>query len=285
MTNPIIRCLAITILFCVGGPVRAEAPQTKDAEIAPKPVPAEAVSRPTDTDARRKTRPVQIVEVKPELERLMSRHGFETRGIEQTADAKARIEDDNLLARLHALLENFDHVIVTAPGNRVERVIILGEKAAYVPPPMVVEGNADANAQSDSTGQETGEVVLQTQRKGSAHLVALTLEGPDKQRVQQSLLIDTGADQVVLPASLIGPLGLAADSLRSQQVQTANGMVDARIGTLAAIWLGKQRIPDVNAAFIEDSRLGGQGLLGMNVLGRFQMTIEVENSRLTLTKK
>lgn len=276
MTHPAICRLALSILLFASGLIGAVA-QTAAPQIEPAP----ASARTMPATPRPKSKPVQVVEVKAELERLMSRHGFEARGIEQTADARARVEGGNLLTRLHALLENFDHVIVTAPNNRIERVIILGEKVAYVPPPMVVEGDGE----SQSSASDTGEVVLSTQRKGSAHIVNITLEGPNKQRVQQSLLIDTGADQVVLPASLIGSLGLAADGLRSQQVQTANGAVEARIGTLAAIWLGGRRIADVDAAFIEDSLLGGQALLGMNVLGRFQMTIDDENSRLTLVSK
>lgn len=224
--------------------------------------------------------PAAQVDVKSALERIMARHKFEIRGIEQTADAKGRIEGGNLLDRLHRLLENFDHIIVTAPGGRIERVIILGEKVAYVPPQLVIESDGDGD-----TSDSSGDIVLPTQRKGAAHIVTLTLEGPNKQRVQQSLLIDTGADQVVLPTSLIASLGLAPNTLSNQSVQTANGTVQAQVGTLAAIWLGDQRLTDIGVAFIDDQRLGGQALLGMNVLGRYQMTIDDENSRLTLSSK
>ncbi|WP_245537283.1 retropepsin-like aspartic protease family protein [Thiocystis violascens] len=217
----------------------------------------------------------------------MSEHGFEVRGIEQTADALARVEGETLSARLQALLENFDYVLVQTPTGGIERVIILGEKVAYLPPPIVVENEAGGNPANDSveSGAPPGEIVLSTQRKGDSHLLTLILEGPNNRRIEQVLLIDTGADQVVLPASLVVSLGLEAGALREQQVQTANGTIQARVGVLPALWLGETRIPEVSAAFIEDQRLGGQALLGMNVLGRFRMTIDDANSQVTLASK
>ncbi|WP_295398768.1 retropepsin-like aspartic protease [uncultured Thiocystis sp.] len=226
---------------------------------------------------------VSSVPVATELEKLMSEHGFEVRGIEQTVDAMARAEGDGLLARLHMLLENFDYVLVQTPDGGIERVLILGEKVAYVPPPLVVESDAPDPDSAESSDDE--EIVLPTQRKGPSHLLTLTLEGPNEQQVKQILLIDTGADQVVLPASLVASLGLDVSTLRDQQVQTANGSVDARVGTLPAIWLGDTRVPDVSAAFIDDQRLGGHALLGMNVLGRFRITIDDVKNQVTLASK
>ncbi len=227
-------------------------------------------------------RPITQVIVKVELERLMNLNGFEVRGIERTADVRGHVEGTELLDRLHSLLENFDHVIVQNGHGGVDRVLILGEKSAYTPPAASGAGKEGANA-DDS--QDQGEIVVTTQRKGSSHSVTVDLEGVNQQRVSQEMLIDTGAEQVVLPASLIQPLGLAPDGLRSQQVQTANGPVDARIGRLPAIWFGDKRVRGVDAAFIEDQRLGGNALLGMNVLGRFRMTIDDAENRLTLGGK
>ncbi|MBK1717535.1 peptidase A2A [Thiocystis violacea] len=224
------------------------------------------------------------VEVAVELERLRSEFGFEVRGIEQTEDAKAHSVDGSLLERLHLLLEDFDHVIVQSPGAGIERVIILGEKAAYVPPPMVVDAQAGGveGVPPESTGDE---IVLATQRRGSSHLVTLGLEGSNQQQIQESMLIDTGADRVVLPISLLSTLGLSTEGLQEQQVQTANGSVDARVGQLNAIWVGGKRVENVDVAFIDDQSLGGTSLLGMSLLGRFRMTIDDEKSQLTLGSK
>jgi aspartyl protease family protein len=228
--------------------------------------------------------PVQStrVEVAAELDRLSGELDFEVRGIEQTQGATAHSAGESTIERLHLLLEDFDHVIVQAPGAGVERVIILGEKAAYVPPPMVVE-----SGESSETAPASGdEIVLATQRRGAAHLVTLGLESASGGApIQESMLIDTGADRVVLPVSLISTLGLAPAALQQQQVQTANGAVEARVGRLGAVWVGAKRVEDVEVAFIDDQRLGGTSLLGMSLLGRFRMTIDDEKNQLTLVPK
>lgn len=227
------------------------------------------------------------VDVGAELERLMGIHGFDMRpaDVATARDVQGRAEGEDLIPRLRMLLENFDHIIVQTPGGGVERVLILGEKAPYVPPPPET---AEAEPPSEGSGLDAsteGDIVLDSQRKGSSHAVTLTLEGSGGRRMQRMLLLDTGADYVVLPTSLIAPLAISAGELRSQPVQTANGTVDAQIGKLTAVWLGGQRITDVDAAFIDDERLGGNALLGMSVLGRFRVTIDDEANQIVLGSK
>ncbi|BCU06753.1 retropepsin-like aspartic protease family protein [Allochromatium tepidum] len=227
--------------------------------------------------------PSTRVEIAAELDRLSTELDFEVRGIEQTTGATGHAGGESLVERLHLLLEDFDHVIVQAPGAGVERVIILGEKAAYVPPPMMVDEGGGSTEAAPASGEA---IVLATQRRGTAHLVTLGLEGVSGGApIQESMLIDTGADRVVLPVSLISSLGLAPDALQNQQVQTANGTVDARVGRLGAIWVGPKRVEDVEVAFMDDQRLGGTSLLGMSLLGRFRMTIDDEKNQLTLLPK
>lgn len=230
--------------------------------------------------------PTVQVEVFAELERLMSELGFEVKGMDQTQGAIAHAGGQEPVARLHLLLENFDHVIIQAPAGGIERVIVLGEKSDYVPPPVII-GKDSETADGDAPAAESDgtEIVLSTQRKGSSHLVTLGLEGVNQQRVEEAMLIDTGADRVVLPVSLLSALGITPDALREQQVQTANGTVDARIGQLNAIWVGEQRVENIEVAFIDDQKLGGTSLLGMSLLGRYRMTIDDTKSQLTLATK
>jgi predicted aspartyl protease len=54
---------------------------------------------------------------------------------------------------------------------------------------------------------------------------------------------------------------------------------------LDGVWLGESRISGVSVAFIEDSRLGGNALLGMSVLGRFRVTIDDEQNQITLAAR
>ncbi len=219
------------------------------------------------------------VEVAGELERLMERYGFEIKPaqLELTRDQQGRLEGTELVPRLRSLLEGFNYIIVQAPGGGVQRVLILGARVPFTPPPATA-----AKAEAPAGG---GDIVLDTQRIGSSHAVTLTLEGEGGRRVQRSLLVDTGADYLVLPASLIPQLGLAAEGLRQQQVMTANGPVDALLGSLPAVWLKDQRVTGIEVAFIEDGRLGGNALLGMSLLGRFRFTMENESNRLLLGAK
>ena len=220
------------------------------------------------------------VEVAQELERLMAEHGFQMKpaDLDATREKKGRAEGTDLLARLRLLLEGFNHVIVQSPQGRVDRVLILGEKVPYTPPPVAAAPDPAAAPPATTAG----EIVLDTQRIGSSRAVTLTLEGEKGRRVQRVLLVDTGADYLVLPSSLIGQLGIAPEGLHQQQVQTANGPTEAALGTLPAVWLKDQRVTGVAVAFIEDGRLGGNALLGMSLLGRFRVTIDDEQGRLVL---
>lgn len=230
------------------------------------------------------------VDVAEELERLMAIHGFSMRGgdIEGTREVRGRAEGAELVQRLRTLLEGFDHIIVQRPGGGVERLLILGEKAAYVPPePMVVEKDKSDPAEEgdEQAAPAEGEIVLETRRQGASHAVILAVEGDNGKRVQRVLLLDTGADYVVLPTSLIPQLGIPASALSTQPVQTANGRVEAQLGKLAAVWIGERRVEGVDAAFIADDRLGNSGLLGMSLLGRFRVTIDDEHNRVVLAGK
>ncbi|MBK5930523.1 retropepsin-like aspartic protease family protein [Halochromatium salexigens] len=221
------------------------------------------------------------VEIAPELDRLAAAHGFSVSGLEVLEDERGRAEEAGLYRRLRVLLERFDHILVHAANGEVERVIIIGRTNSQPPAPKVrFETAADEQA-----GEGAGRIELETLRKGSQHSVRVTLEGASGRRVDRALLIDTGADAVVLPDSMIAALGLARDGLEAREVQTANGRVQALMGTLEAVWLDGERLPGVAVAFLEMEKLGAPGLLGMSVLGRYQMTIDDERNRLILTPK
>ena len=227
------------------------------------------------------------VGVSDELERLSAAHGFSVKGIEQVEEALGRAEGDDLFRRLRRLLKAFDHVIVQDAEGGVEKVIILGAKTpgAVPPPPVSEPEGGETAATPDGEGEVSeSDIVLETIRQGTQHAVTLALEGQGDARIEQTLLIDTGSDSLVLPASLAEQLGISPSDLSQREMQTANGKVDARVGKVPALWLGETRVTDIDVAFVEDAKLGG-GLLGMNVLGRYRMTIDDESNKLTLSPK
>jgi clan AA aspartic protease (TIGR02281 family) len=217
------------------------------------------------------------VAVADELQRLAAANGFEVSGLRHTTETMGRVDTDELYPRLLELLGKFNSVIVQGPAGKIERVIVLGPKVPVEAPPVTAE--------SAPVQGKDGDIVVHTIRQGTAHAVQVSLEGESGQRISRTLVVDTGADFVVLPASLLAQLGLPAGAMKQRQMQTANGKVSARIGTLPGLWLGDARIPGVQAAFLDDAKLGENALLGMSVIGRYRMTMDDQHGLLTLAPK
>jgi aspartyl protease family protein len=217
------------------------------------------------------------VAVAAELQRLAAANGFEVSGLRHTTEAMGRVDTDELYPRLLELLGKFNSVIVQGPAGKIERVIILGPKVPVEAPRVTAESTPAEDKDAD--------IVVHTIRQGTAHAVQASVEGENGQRISRTLVVDTGADFVVLPASLLSQLGLPAGAMQQREMQTANGKVSARIGTLPALWLGDTRIPGVQAAFLDDAKLGENALLGMSVLGRYRMTMDDQHGLLTLAPK
>lgn len=232
---------------------------------------------------------VERVSVSHTLEKLANEGGFVVTGLDKTQDAYGRDEGEAIYPRLRGLLNDFNHVIVQSPDGSVSKVIIIGRKTAWVAPqPTPAKASEEAPAEGDPAAKEqpsAEDVVVNTERRGASHLVSASLEGAGGKRIAQSLTVDTGADFVTLPTSALGSLGIQANQLVTREVQTANGKISARLGRLAAVWFGEHKIADVQVAFIDDAKLGGNGLLGMSVLSRYRMTIDDEANRLVLAPK
>lgn len=202
-----------------------------------------------------------------QLEFMAAEQGFEIFGLEQIEPAAPAGEagEGTPSQRVRELLRGYDHVIVHESKERIGRLMILGEKRAAPPPPP-----------------PDGENVIPTRRQGEHHLVAATLRGPISEAIEMELMVDTGASLVVLPASAAAQLGIEPQELEVRELQTAKGMMQARIGRLGSFELGSTRLSDIEAAFVEDDQLGKNALLGMNVLGRYIFILDDENNQLTL---
>ncbi len=200
-----------------------------------------------------------------QLRTLAAQHQFTVSGLERTADSPAMRAQGELPQRLRAMLREYDFVLVNPPDGRVERLIILGRKGAAPPPPV---------ASSEVVVDQEQEITLETIRSGEHHLVDAVLIGTRGERHPIQLLVDTGASSVVLPYSLVSVLGIDPTTLRSRQVQTANGVLTAGVTALPAMELAGSLVNDIETAFIDDDLLGGMALLGMSLLGRYRITLE-----------
>ena len=196
-----------------------------------------------------------------QLKLLAEHHGFELRGVEKAGASYQSEGSGEVGKKVQRLLADFNHVVIHNDDGSIEKVIILKQKAA-----------------------NTNQIVLDTKRKGNHHIVQATIVGHESRQFDVSFLVDTGADFVVLPETMIADLGIDPESLEEQQLQTANGSTKARIGQLQAVILGGELIKGVKVAFLEDAQLGGVMLLGMNVLRQYRMTIDDLNNVITLIK-
>ena len=132
-------------------------------------------------------------------------------------------------------------------------------------------------------------MTLQTSRNGPHHIIRAAVIGPNGHTQLVSFIVDTGATDMVLPASMISKLGFRESELSSIGVQTANGVAEGRRGFLKSLELGGpehsdvlQRVP---VMFMADADTGGYALMGMSVLGRYNMTIEDAEDRIILVKR
>jgi len=197
-----------------------------------------------------------------QLNQLASQYGFTLSGHEQTASQPSVAMEGDAVSIVSRLLKDFNHVLVRSRQGDLERIIIMGLKQHLPPPP--------------------DKIVLPTSRRGTHHLVQAVLGGNNGKVMRSDLLIDTGSSYLVLPRSNLTTLDLDSDQMTARQVQTANGPVTASVGKIPFIQLGGETILDVETAFIDDESLGNNALLGMNILGRYQVVLDDQKNTLTL---
>jgi predicted aspartyl protease len=107
-------------------------------------------------------------------------------------------------------------------------------------------------------------------------LVPVTL-GYRGREVGVRLILDTGASSTLLDEPFRTRLGMRGLQKIEGRV-AGGGIIQARMGTLDYIRIGPAKVTDVSAAFAENGGRRGvyDGLLGMNVLRRFEHTIDYE---------
>jgi len=125
---------------------------------------------------------------------------------------------------------------------------------------MFSQVESNANRPRVQTSTDAGQTVVRLQRGRSGHYMAPgTING---QAV--NFLLDTGATDVAVSASLARKLGLRFGPQVS--LQTANGVVRGNLTRLEEVGLGGIRINNVRATI--GPELGSDVLLGMSFLGK-----------------
>ncbi len=194
---------------------------------------------------------------------LAEEHGIAVHGLETVDDQPAPATGGTPLRRVEVLLDDYSYMLVRKPGGGVESLLIMGRKRRIVPPPETID--------------------IETSRRGAHHIVIGVLTGADGDRVTVPMIVDTGASTIVLPSSLIARLGFDEEALADGVMETANRRVRGKKAVLASVEIGEAVQRDVRVSFIDDDRLGGTMLLGMSFLGRYRLTIDDADNRITLS--
>lgn len=106
--------------------------------------------------------------------------------------------------------------------------------------------------------------------RGHAVVVAATIN----QRFTGRFLIDTGASYCVLSKTAAKDASLRPDGNRIK-ITTANGVVEAQLGSARRIDLGGAVARDVEVAVMEREPLPGlQGVIGLSFLRQFKYSID-----------
>ncbi len=194
-----------------------------------------------------------------QLDTLSIRNDFIILGLERTETHPPKRSRGKAQQQLKQLLSNFNYIMTHSIEGEVEKIIITGEKLV----------------------RQRG-VIIDTERHGNHHMIKGFISGLNPDKIEVAFMIDTGADYIALPESMLEPLGIPASSLKQISLQTANGKITGNLGRLKSVEIGNEVIENVAAAFLPDKALNGTKLLGMNVLGRYQITLDNKQQTMTL---
>ena len=252
-------CLFIALLP-VTSALSAENAISNPLEASPDTKPTEqAVAKPNETSPTEP--PSTLAE---QLERIALEQRIDIAGIYKTKGVAAvQPIEGTLKEQLKYLLTNFNYLFVEDADHKLERIVLLRQK-------------------QDNKLLPT---ILATSRQGEHHFVQAVLGGNDGVEQSVKLMVDTGASSVILPLSMLKQLKLNPDDFKERVTQTANGAVPAQLGKLPFLRLGLETLNDVSVAFIEDDKLGDAKLLGMSVLGRYQVSIDNNQNQIMLTRQ
>jgi aspartyl protease family protein len=198
-----------------------------------------------------------------QIQSLQSRMNIRITGLERIQNEEKVMTSGSLEQQIEQVLASYNHIISRNAKGQIERIVIINKKQK----------------------SEVNRIVLPTSHQGNHFTVSVAISGNGSIWQTLDMIIDTGADLVVLPESMIARLGLTDSSFTRKKMQTANGITEAKIGILQELKIAGETVENVEAAFIPDALLGKNSLLGMSVLGRYQINIDDKTQLITLFKK
>ncbi|NOS73770.1 MAG: clan AA aspartic protease [Methyloglobulus sp.] len=198
-----------------------------------------------------------------QIQALQNQNKIQIIGLERIQNTEKIITSGNFEQQIKQLFAPYNHIVSRNTKGQIERIVIINKKQK----------------------RKDNRIVLPTSPQGNHFTVSVALSGDGRIWQTVDMVIDTGADLVVLPDSMIDQLGLTDSKLTPGKMQTANGMANAKIGLLKELKIAGESVENVEVAFIADQLLGENRLLGMSFLGRYQVNIDDKDRLVTLIKK
>ncbi len=206
----------------------------------------------------------EVVDLYTQIDRLAKENHFVVKGIAKLSGAQAATNSKgNVRHRLEQLLVGYNHIIIQNKRSGIERLIILDKKSS----------------------QHVARIIAPVVKRQGHYFVQTSIMGDDNAWIDLELLIDTGADVLVLPLSMLDKLGLAKQNMRKTRLQTINGKVSAFAGQLQAVAIADEVVENVAVAFVKDNLIGKHSLLGMSFLDHYRFTIDDQLQQIVLIKK
>ena len=198
-----------------------------------------------------------------QIQALQNQNNIQITGLERIQNTDKIMTSGNIEQQVKQLFAAYNHVVSRNTKGQIERIVIVNKKQK----------------------RKDNRIVLPTSPQGNHFTVSVALSGDGRIWQTVDMVIDTGADLVVLPESMIDQLGLTDSKFTLGKMQTANGIADAKIGLLQELKIAGESVENVEVAFIADQLLGENRLLGMSFLGRYQVNIDDKARLVTLIKK
>ncbi|MGZ8151727.1 MAG: retropepsin-like aspartic protease family protein [Methylovulum sp.] len=198
-----------------------------------------------------------------QIQSLQSRMKIQITGLEKIGNEEKVSSGGSLDQQLVQVLGAYNHIISRNSKGQIEQVVIINKKQKT----------------------DVDRIILPTRYENGHFLVSVSVSGNGALWETLDMIIDTGADLIVLPESMIENLGIADNTFTTRKMQTANGEVNAQVGTLQEVRIAGEILENVTAAFIPDQLLANNSLLGMSALGRYKLIIDDQSRVITLFKK
>ncbi len=166
------------------------------------------------------------------------------------------------------------------------------EIVAWLPPepeiasPEVPEASAVAAPTLPPTAVADHQIALPYEGSGRRVSVDVSFEHRGKV-VEASMMLDTGATYTTLPQSMLDRLGIVLTGDEPViELHTANGTRDAKVVLVDRIWLGDLMVTNVAIATCEECASSDTvGLLGLNVSGGYNLTIDADRREVVFSSR